>query len=184
MQRKRKFELRLKLNRNYSVQRKWCPIAGLVDFNIGPVNSVLNLLDRRGKWNFLRNYNHKRTVMFVSNLLIIRLVKMTFGLVHANCSLPKWEAVKLTFFAPWTKCNDNCAIMLCELPIQSWPPFQGLFSYMKFAVIIIFVFVFIDIFVVQLQCHSFIYYKQVLLTPSTLKFNGMQIFYRLSSSQW
>ena len=25
---------------------------------------------------------------------------MTFGLVHANYSLPKWQAVKLTFFAP------------------------------------------------------------------------------------
>ena len=121
---------------------------------------------------------------FVPTLLIIGLVKMTFGLVHANCSLPEWQAVKQTFFAPWTKCNDNCAIILCELAIQSWPPFQGLFSYMKFAVIIIFVFVVIDIFVVQLQCHSFIYYKQMLLTPSTLKFNGMQIFYRLSSSQW
>ena len=124
------------------------------------------------------------TVTFVPTLLIIGLVKMTFGLVHANCSLPEWQAVKLTFFAPWTKCNDNCAIILCELAIQSWPPFQGLFSYMKFAVIIIFVFVFIDIFVVQLQCHSFIYYIQILLTPSTLKFNGMEIFYRLSSSQW
>ena len=26
---------------------------------------------------------------------------MTFGLVHASYSLPKWQAVKLTFFAPW-----------------------------------------------------------------------------------
>ena len=25
---------------------------------------------------------------------------MTFGLVHANYSLPEWQAVKLTFFAP------------------------------------------------------------------------------------
>ena len=26
---------------------------------------------------------------------------MTCGLVHASYSLPKWQAVKLTFFAPW-----------------------------------------------------------------------------------
>ena len=26
---------------------------------------------------------------------------MTFGLVHADYSLPEWQAVKLTFFAPW-----------------------------------------------------------------------------------
>ena len=26
---------------------------------------------------------------------------MTFGLVHGNYSLPEWQAVKLTFFAPW-----------------------------------------------------------------------------------
>ena len=26
---------------------------------------------------------------------------MTFGLVHASYSLPEWQAVKLTFFAPW-----------------------------------------------------------------------------------
>ena len=25
---------------------------------------------------------------------------MTYGLVHASYSLPKWQAVKLTFFAP------------------------------------------------------------------------------------
>ena len=25
---------------------------------------------------------------------------MSFGLVHANYTLPKWQAVKLTFFAP------------------------------------------------------------------------------------
>ena len=32
--------------------------------------------------------------------IITRPVKMTFVLVHANYSLPKWQAVKLTFFAP------------------------------------------------------------------------------------
>ena len=28
------------------------------------------------------------------------LVEMTYRLVHASCSLPKWQAVKLPFFAP------------------------------------------------------------------------------------
>ena len=32
---------------------------------------------------------------------------MTFGLVLANYSLPEWQAVKLTFFAPCYKCNVN-----------------------------------------------------------------------------
>ena len=31
---------------------------------------------------------------------------MTLGLVHASYSLPKWQAVELNFFAPWSKhCN-------------------------------------------------------------------------------
>ena len=34
------------------------------------------------------------------NKSIFRLVEMSFGLVHASYSLPKWQAVKLTFFAP------------------------------------------------------------------------------------
>ena len=33
-------------------------------------------------------------------LLNIGLVKMTFGLVRANYSMPEWQAVKLTFFGP------------------------------------------------------------------------------------
>ena len=31
------------------------------------------------------------------------LVEMTYRLVHASYSLPKWQAVKLPFFAPWFK---------------------------------------------------------------------------------
>lgn len=31
------------------------------------------------------------------------LFEMTYRLVHASCSLPKWQAVKLPFFAPWFK---------------------------------------------------------------------------------
>ena len=32
--------------------------------------------------------------------ILYRLVEKTFGLVRASHSLPKWQAVKLTFFAP------------------------------------------------------------------------------------
>ena len=32
---------------------------------------------------------------------ILGLVEMTSGLVIANFSLPKWQAVKIIFFAPW-----------------------------------------------------------------------------------
>ena len=34
---------------------------------------------------------------------ILGLVKKTLGLVHTSNSLPKWQAVKLTFFAPCCK---------------------------------------------------------------------------------
>ena len=33
---------------------------------------------------------------------------MTCGLVHANYSLPEWQAVKLTFFGPWkSRCHKE-----------------------------------------------------------------------------
>ena len=32
---------------------------------------------------------------------------MTFELGHASYSLPEWQAVKLTFFAPWLKDTFN-----------------------------------------------------------------------------
>ena len=38
------------------------------------------------------------TKELLSTLLIIGLVKMTFGLAHGNNSLLEWQAVKLTFF--------------------------------------------------------------------------------------
>ena len=31
---------------------------------------------------------------------LMQLVEMTFGLVGISYSLPEWQAVKLTFFAP------------------------------------------------------------------------------------
>ena len=74
---------------------------GLVDFAIGPVNYVFNL--PMGKWPFLKNSNNRRTVksiLLVEKLL--GLVEKTFGLVNASFILPKWQAVKMIFFAPCT----------------------------------------------------------------------------------
>ena len=72
---------------------------GLVDFAIGLGNFVLNLPD--GQVKFLRNSNYRRTV---KSILLIKkylgLVEMTFGLVYVSLSLPEWQAVKITFFAP------------------------------------------------------------------------------------
>ena len=75
---------------------------GLVDFAIGQVNSVLNLPDRQVKCFEEFNLQNLRTV---KSILLIQefggLVEMTFGLVNASFSLPEWQAVKMTFFAPF-----------------------------------------------------------------------------------
>ena len=64
------------------------------------VNSVLNLPD--GQVNFFGgNSNSRRTVINPAHQIFLRLVEVTFGLVHASYSLPEWQAVKLTFFTPW-----------------------------------------------------------------------------------
>ena len=79
---------------------------GLMDFAIGLVNCVLNLPD--GKWSILRNLTDRRTVKWI--LLIKKfwgLFEMTFGLVNASFSFPEWQAVKMTFFAPWRRCPLN-----------------------------------------------------------------------------
>ena len=72
---------------------------GLVDFAIGLVNSVINLPDRQVKC-FAEFKLHKDCEI---NLLIetfLGLVEMMFGLVNVSFSLPEWQAVKMTFFAP------------------------------------------------------------------------------------
>ena len=72
---------------------------GLVDFAIGLVSSVCNLPDRQVK--FFEEFKLQRTV---KSILLIKmfwgLVEMMFGLVYASFSLPKWKALKMTFFAP------------------------------------------------------------------------------------
>ena len=72
---------------------------GLVDFAIGLVNSVINLPD--GQVNFFEEFKLQKNCEL--NLLVkmfLGLVEMIFGLVNLGFSLPKWQAVKVTFFAP------------------------------------------------------------------------------------
>ena len=72
---------------------------GLVDFAIGLVNSVINLPGGQVK-SFVEFKLQKNCEI---NLLIktfFGLVEMMFGLVNVSSSLPKWQAVKMTFFAP------------------------------------------------------------------------------------
>ena len=82
---------------------------GLVDFAIELVNSVLNLPDGQVKYveEFILQKNCE-----INNILLINkfggLVEMTFGLVNASFSLPEWQAVKMTFLAPWEiKCKPR-----------------------------------------------------------------------------
>ena len=73
---------------------------GLVDFAIGLVNSVINLPD--GQVNFFGEF--KLQMNCEINLLIktfLGLAEMIFGLVNVSFSLPEWQAIKMTFFAPW-----------------------------------------------------------------------------------
>ena len=73
---------------------------GLMDFAIRLVFFVLNLPD--GQVLFFWEI---QITEGLSSILLIKkgfgLVEMTCGLVHASYRSPKWQAVKLTFFAPW-----------------------------------------------------------------------------------
>ena len=74
---------------------------GLVDFAIGLVNSVINLPD--GQVKFFEQFKLQKYLEI--NLLIktfLGLVEMMFGVVNVSFSLPEWQAVKMTFFAPCT----------------------------------------------------------------------------------
>ena len=47
---------------------------------------------------------------------LLGLVETTCGLVHASYSLPKWQAVKLTFFAP---CTRHLLTTVSDAPLAS-----------------------------------------------------------------
>ena len=72
---------------------------GLVDFALRLVSSVINLPNGQGK--FFEEFKLQKYCQI--NLLIktfLGLVEMLFGLVNFSFNLPKWQAVKMTSFAP------------------------------------------------------------------------------------
>ena len=72
---------------------------GLVNFASGLVNSVINLPD--GQMKFFEEFRlQKNCEINVLMKTFLGLVEMMFGLVNVSFSLPKWQAVKMTFFAP------------------------------------------------------------------------------------
>ena len=77
------------------MQRKWSPIARGSWISTGLVNFVLNLPDGQvkvfGEFSVTNPAHQKK---------IFGQYKVTLGLVDSSYSLPEWQAVKLTFFAP------------------------------------------------------------------------------------
>ena len=70
-----------------------------MDFAIGLVNSVINLPDGQGK--VFEEFKSQKNCEI--NLLIktfLGLVEMMFWLVNVSFSVPEWQALKMTFFAP------------------------------------------------------------------------------------
>ena len=50
-----------------------------------------------GKWSFWGQFKLQKNCNKCSSKILFNLVEITFGLVRASYSLPKWQAVKLTF---------------------------------------------------------------------------------------
>ena len=72
---------------------------GLLDFVIGLVNCVINLPN--GQVKLFEEFKLQKNCEI--NLLMntfLGLVEMMFGILNVSFSLPKWQAVKMTFFAP------------------------------------------------------------------------------------
>ena len=74
---------------------------GLVDFAFGLVVFVVNLSDGQVLC-FGENSNYRRIVINPANQQgFWASWNDLWASTHASYSLPKWQAVKLTFFAPW-----------------------------------------------------------------------------------
>ena len=71
---------------------------GLVDFAIGLVNSVRNLPN--GQVEYFEEFNLQKNCEILLIKKFWGLFEMTFGQVNASFSLPEWQAMKMTFFAP------------------------------------------------------------------------------------
>ena len=78
---------------------------GLLDFVIGLVNCVRDLPD--GQVEYFEEFNLQKNCEIQLIKKFLGLVEMTFGQVNASFSLPEWQAVKMTFFAPWAITAEN-----------------------------------------------------------------------------
>ena len=94
------------LNKNPECAKKVVSDSlGLVGFAIWLVNSVLNLPEEQvkffKKFKLQKNCNQSCLSKF-------------FGLVHASNNLLEWQAIELTFFAPWlaTKNTNQSTFLL------------------------------------------------------------------------
>ena len=96
---------------------------GHVDFAIGLVNSVINLPN--GQVKFFEEFKVQKNCEI--NLLIktsLGLVEMMFELVNVRFSLPEWQAVKMTFFAPgptsysWLRLQTGIIFALEQVRMQ------------------------------------------------------------------
>ena len=87
--------------RHQSAKKVVSNSLGLVDFAIGLVISVLNLPN--GQVKYFEEFNLQKNCKINSahQKILEAIVEMTFGPVNASFSLPEWQAVKMTFFAPW-----------------------------------------------------------------------------------
>ena len=64
-----------------------------------PLNFVLNLCDGQVKFLEEIKLQKNREINF-AHQMFLGLVEMTFGLVNTSFSLPQWQDLKMTFFAP------------------------------------------------------------------------------------
>ena len=93
--------------RHQSAKKVVSDSLGLVDFAIELVISVLNLPN--GQVNYFEEFNLQKNCEINSahQKSLGAIVEMTFGPVNASFSLPEWQAVKMTFFAPWALKRDQ-----------------------------------------------------------------------------
>ena len=63
-----------------------------MDIAVELVNSVINLPDGQVIFFGGLNSHYRRTVINPAHQIFFGLIEMTFGLVHASYSLPKWQA--------------------------------------------------------------------------------------------
>ena len=92
---------------------------GLVGFAIGLVNSVLNLPNGQVIFFFEEFKLQKNCEINLPIKTLLGLAEMMFGLVNVSFSLPKWQAVKMTFFTPW-RLDEQNAQQSIFIPISHW----------------------------------------------------------------